>query len=134
MRKSKGSLLDFLSVMVTIIFMAVVSMVLFNLSELLITRMDMSQVTRKYILRMETKGFLDEADRNNLVQELQEIGVQNVDLSGSTMHPVAYGDTIFLCVKGSMAGKVLKNEGEWGSGFVQKQYVVEEKRMSTAKN
>ena len=134
MKKSKGSLLDFLTVIVTIFAMAALVMVFFNLSELMIIRMNVSQITRKYILRMETKGFLDVVDQDSLVNERQELGIRDIDLSGSTMAPVAYGETIVLSVKGSLLGNMLEDDGGWPDEFVQKKYDVEEKRMSTAKN
>lgn len=134
MKKSKGSLLDFMTVCISLLAMVVVMLVYLNLSELMMTKLDVSQVTRKYILRMETKGYLDDGDRANLLQELAALGMQEIDLSGSTLSPVSYGETIRLTVKGSIVGSVLNLENGWLNGFLQRKYTVEEKRMSTAKN
>lgn len=134
MQKSKGSVLNFMTVCITLLAMSCVIMVYFNLSELLVTKQDISQVTRKYILRMETKGYLDAGDKVLLEEELRLAGMKEIDLSGSTLSPVTYGETIRLTVKGTISGTAYNAESWWLNGFEQKEYVVEEKRTSTAKN
>lgn len=132
--KSKGSLLDFMTVGISLVAMAVVVMVYLNLSELMLTRLEVSQVTRKYILRMETKGYLDRADESALFSELAALGLEEIDLTGSTCLPVGYGESIRLSVRGKVMGSVLNMEDGWLNGFIQREFTVEEKRMSTAKN
>lgn len=77
-----------------------------------------SQIARKYILRMETVGELTEADRVALTLELEAAGVTELSLAGTTMEQVAYGDTIELVIHGKL--------GE--------QYEFEEKKVSSAKH
>lgn len=79
---------------------------------------DVGQVARKYILRMETTGCLLAADRALLMQELMEMAVTEIDLTGTTVSPVAYGAPIILQIKGKLEGK----------------HDFSEKRVSTAKN
>ena len=77
-----------------------------------------SQIARKYILRMETTGELTEADRTALSQELESLGVTELDLSGTTMDRVDYGDTIVLVIRGKLEGE----------------HAFEEKKISSAKH
>lgn len=133
-KKSKGSLIDFVTVMLTIVAMLAILAVFFQVSELLIIRMDVSQVTRRYMLRMETKGFLEEEDMRALEEELAALGLGDIDLSGSTLTPVAYGETIVLSVRGRITGRSMKEDGGWPLEWTERDYEVEEKRMSTAKN
>lgn len=123
-----------MTVCISLLAMLLVIAVYFNLSELMMTKLEMSQVTRKYILRMETKGYLDAADKTGLLSELTALGVREIELEGTTLMAVGYGETIRLCVKGTVAGQVPDTGSGWIDGFVQRAFVVEEKRMSTAKN
>ncbi|MBQ8822983.1 MAG: hypothetical protein IJZ82_10095 [Lachnospiraceae bacterium] len=133
-KKSRGSLIDFMMVLLTIVAMLAVLVVFFQVSELLIVRMDVSQTTRRYLLRMETKGYLEESDRTALLDELAGLGLKDIDLSGSTCSPVAYGETIVLIIRGKITGSSINDGGGWPYESVQRDYEVEEKRMSTAKN
>lgn len=78
---------------------------------------EVTQIAREYILRMETEGSLTAEDRAGLVYELGAQGVTEIDLSGTTLSPVAYGDRIVLLIQGKLEGK----------------YDITEKRVSTAK-
>ena len=131
-KKSRASLIDFTSVLLAVLAMVVIICAFFQISELLIVRMDISQTSRKYMLRMETRGYLEEVDRSSLEQELTALGLSDIDLSGTTLSPVAYGDVIVLHVKGRITGRSIN--GGWPLGWVEREYDVEEKRMSTAKN
>lgn len=133
-RKSKGSLLDFMTVGISLLAMVVVVMVYLNLSQLMLTKLEISQISRKYILRMETKGYLDEGDKSALLLELASVGMQEIELGDSTLSPVGYGENICLSVKGTVIGRVLNVEDGWLNGFMQREFIVEENRMSTAKN
>lgn len=55
---------------------------------------------REYILKMETKGYLEPDDEQSLLDKLNHIGMKNVSLNGTTMMEVPYGDTIVLQIQG----------------------------------
>ena len=76
-----------------------------------------SQVSRQYILKMETYGYLTEGDRDNLIDSLAEAGLTNISLAGTDMSEVGYGNEIKLYISGST------EEG----------YEIREFRTSTAK-
>lgn len=86
--------------------------------KLLNTKAAVNQITRKYILRMEATGRLTDADRIALVQELENVGVTELELAGTTVDWVGYGEPIVLMIQGRL------EDG----------YEIREKRVSTAKH
>ena len=118
MNRREGNVSELLATCICILGMTAVMMSYMGSMELVQQKMAVNQLARRYILRMETVGYLTEADRISLQTELQQIGVANIDLSGTTLKEVAYGEPISLYIKGKLKG----------------QYEFEEKRASTAKN
>lgn len=134
-RKQEGSVMDFLSVCICILAMSIVLMVYLSCTDLLSRKGQISQVARCYMLKMETVGCLTEGDRNAMLAELQTIGLQGIDLTGSTVTPVEYGDTIILQIRGKLQGKVWReNHDLFQSVFTVQEIPVEEICMSTAKH
>lgn len=81
-------------------------------------KMEVSQIARKYILRMETVGMLTDEDRAELCAELDSAGVTNLRLDGTTFSQVGYGEPIILQMQGNL----------------KEDYAFTEKRVSTAKH
>lgn len=133
--KQEGSVLDFLSVCICILAMSIVVTAYFYCSDLLLRKGQVSQVARCYILKMETLGCLTESDKNQMLAELQSIGLQAIDLTGSTMNPVEYGDSVILHIRGKIQGRMWgENHDLFQSVFTVREVPVEETRMSTAKH
>ena len=133
--KREGSVLDFLPVCICILAMSIVVKAYFYCSELLLKKGQISQVARCYILKMETVGCLTEGDRNQMLEELQAIGLGGIDLTGSTMNPVEYGDSVILRIRGNLQGRIWGGEHDlFRSIFTAREVPVEETRMSTAKH
>ena len=84
--------------------------------QLIYQKTAVNQIARKYILRMETTGSLTASDQVQLVQELEAAGATELELEGSTLESVGYGNPVVLLIRGKLEG----------------QYVFEEKRVSTA--
>lgn len=134
-RKSKGNVMDLVTIGITILAMSIVVMAYLECSGLMMKKLEISQVSRRYILKMETLGYLNEQDRQEMIAELTNLGMQGIDISGSTLQQVQYGDTIVLRIKGTIGARTIENaKGVWDAGFVAKQFMVEEFRASTAKN
>lgn len=135
MKKSKGNVLDFLTIIITILAMSIIVMAYLECTSLMMKKLEVSQISRKYILKMETEGYLSAQNKTNLLKELQDMGVSGIDISGTTLQPVTYGDAIYLKIRGTINGRVIGTLNEmWSDGFISKQFTVEELRMSTAKN
>jgi len=134
-KKSSGSVTDVLSVVICMIAMSIIMMAYLNSIQLLNTKSEVSQLARKYILRMETVGYLTGSDKAWLTQELNTLGISDPDFSGTTMNEVGYGSPVILSIQGNINGK----EAIWGGGifavvFGDKSHPFQEIRMSTAKN
>ncbi len=132
--KREGSVLDFLPVCICILAMSIVVTAYFYCSELLLKKGQISQVARCYILKMETVGYLTEGDRSRMLEELHTIGLGGIDLTGSTVNPVEYGDSVILHIRGNLQGKFWGGEHDlFHSVFMAREVPVEETRLSTAK-
>ena len=118
MRQEKGSIGDIMSAGICMLVMTVLMLSYMDNVWLIHQKTAVSQIARQYILRMETVGYLTEEDRIRLGQELEVAGVTELELAGTTMSPVAYGDIITLEIRGRLGGE---ND-------------FEEKRISTAKH
>lgn len=118
MRKERGSAADIMVSGLCILAMTVVMLSYMESVSLLNQKAFVGQLARKYILRMETVGYLTERDRIMLCQELETAGVSEVILEGTTLHEVVYGAPITLQIGGKLKGE----------------YAFEERRVSTAKN
>lgn len=126
--------MDFTTIGITILAMAIVWMAHLGMAELVLTKIEVSQVARKYMLRMETIGYLTGEEKANLTEELSRLGMEKINFTGTTMQPVGYGEDIYLCLKGTVQGISLDKERIWKSGFTKEEFVVARELMSTAKN
>ncbi|MCM1568641.1 MAG: hypothetical protein NC081_04250 [Roseburia sp.] len=117
-QKQPGNIGDLLSTGLCILAMTVMMLAYMECTELIHQKSMAGQLARKYILRMETIGYLTEPDESALREELREIGVTDTSLAGTTLQQVGYGAPVTLCIKGKLGGR----------------YTFEEKRVSTAKN
>lgn len=118
MKRERGSVADIMAAGLCMLAMTVVMLAYIGNAGLINTKASVNQIARKYILRMETTGQLTDADQIALVQELENVGVTELDLEGTTMEPVGYGEMIVLQIRGKLEDK----------------YELKEKRVSTAKH
>lgn len=118
MRRERGNVGDILVVGLCMLAMTIVMLAYMEDVRLVYRKAEINQIARKYILRMETTGELTDADYISLSRELETLGVTELNLSGTTMDRVGYGEPIVLQLKGKLEGE----------------YEFEEKRVSTAKN
>ena len=117
MKKEPGNVGDFMAVCICMLLMTVLLVAYMDSVELLEEKTEVNQIARKYILRMETIGYLSDTDNVRLYRELEEAGVTEVSLDGSTLEHVGYGEAIVLRIRGKLRGS----------------YEIDEKRVSTAK-
>lgn len=127
-------MLDFLTMGIAMIAISIVVFVSLNVMELMMIKLEVSQIARKYILAMETRGCLWEEDREDMLNELRQMGLKDIDIVGTTLQPVDYGENIVLSIKGNVSGWKASVGDIWKKVFEIEEYEVEEKRMSTAKN
>lgn len=118
MKRHKGNVADLLITGICILAMTAVMLSYMHSVELIQQKTQVGQLGRKYILRMETVGYLTAEDRTALMQELSDLGVTQADCEGTTLSPVSFGEPIALRIRGKLKGE----------------YAFEEYRASTAKN
>ena len=118
MNRERGNIGDLMVSGICLLAMTVVMLAYLDSAGLIHQKTQVSQIARKYILRMETVGMLTEADRTALSSELEAVGVTEMRFDGTTVLQVDYGEPIILQIQGKL-----------GNG-----YEFTEKRMSTAKH
>lgn len=118
MKREVGSVGNLMATGICILAMTVVMLSFMQCVALIQQKTGVNQLARKYILKMETVGFLTGRDQTLLCGELEQLGVEDIRLDESTLQQVNYGDPITLTIQGTLKG---------GYTFV-------ETRASTAKN
>ena len=118
MHRHRGNIGDIMLTGICMLAMLVMLLACFESVELLNSKASVGQLARKYILQMETCGYLSGQARAALSVELAELGVTEISFDGTTFNEVSYGDAISLEIRGKLKGE----------------YDFVEKRVSTAKN
>ena len=130
----KGSVVDVMSVGICVIAMTVLMLAYMGSVQLLNSKSQIDQIARKYILRMETVGYLTGNDQLEKTRELAALGAAELDYTGSTLNQVDYGSTISLVIRGKIPGRtVVTGSGLFHTTQEIAWYEFEEQRISTAK-
>lgn len=134
MRKDKGQILNLLSVLFALVGTAILCLVLFSYMDLLERKIDINQVSRRYILRMETAGYLTAQDRTALERELSELGVSGITFDGTTLSDAGYGNPVVLAFSGELHYQGIRLITMVQAREEALTVRIEERRVSTAKN
>ena len=67
------------------------------------TREQLNQIARAYMLEMETTGYLKSTGVDALRADLEQEGLKNVNLVGTTTSPAGYGERIELVIEGDLS-------------------------------
>lgn len=111
MKKKNGYVIADLGIpLLTLVFVgiAIVSFSIYTTENKRIN--DLDRLGREYILRMESNGYLDDANKNTLMQELQAIGANNISIQG-TMSEAPYGSKINLSISCNVDVETVKMDG-----------------------
>ena len=118
MKKNEGNIGNIMATGFCMLAMASLMLSYMDHIQLIQQKTQVSQLARKYILKMETEGYLTPTARVSLTEELQELGVTEPIYDGTTLETVSYGEPIALQIQGKL----------------REEYAFTEKRVSTAKN
>ena len=110
-KKKKGSIMENMIVMLLNILLCAFLVIIFGAFAGISDKWGMRQVAREYTLIMETEGFLKPSDQASLIAELEEYGMYDISLAGTTMSEVDYGNRIYLCIKGKYDDNILAFAG-----------------------
>lgn len=118
MKKERGNIGNIMATGFCMLAMTSLMLAYMDQMQLIQQKIQVSQLARKYILKMETEGYLTPTARVSLTEELRELGVTEPVYDGTTLEAVSYGDTIALQIQGKL----------------REEHDFTEKRVSTAKN
>ena len=118
MKKETGNVGDLMTAGLCVLALVVVIFSYLDSAQLIQDKLQVAQLARKYILRMETVGMLSAEDEAVLSRELIDLGVTDFRLDGTTTRAVGYGEEIVLEIRGKLDGS----------------HAFTERRVSTAKH
>ena len=133
-QKDKGMLEHFLPALVTIVFMGILWFGSMVTASNIDKSSALNQITRKYMLRMEADGYLTQENRMSMVSELQTLGVEGVDLTGTSLTDVGYGNQVILKVRGNLMVRSIAFRGFTKSMLKEEKIPWTVRRVSVAKN
>ena len=116
-KRNKGNIGDIMPMGIFVICIAFVFASFADCVRIVNVKSSVSQLSRRYILRMETTGYLSADDREELLEELSGAGLEEISLGNTDTSEVGYGNTIKLEIR----------------GVTEDGYEVAEYRTSTAK-
>jgi hypothetical protein len=102
MKRDQGNLMNLFPPLLTIVALAVMLVFFTGWMANLSARDHVYQLSRRYILQMETEGFLNSTLESSLRADLADAGMSNISLSGTTTSEVEYGNVIFLRITGDL--------------------------------
>lgn len=114
--------------------MAITLICLYNISAtgILNSKSDVNMIMRKYIIRMESEGYLTPEDESGMIEELKACGMTNIDISGTTRNEVEYGETVYLYVKGDISRRVVSLNDIKNGIWQDKDVHIDESLSSTS--
>lgn len=132
-KKEKGSIMKMLPVLLAMAVVAIMTTMYFSYMAVCDTREKADQIARKYILQMETTGFLSENDKNNMLSELSDIGLSGINIQGTTLTKQEYGSEIKLII----CADYIVDEMNFNNFLLpvkaEKKYILIVKKKTTAK-
>ena len=99
-RCDRGSIGDVMPMGIFVICIAFVFVSFADCVRMVNVKSSVSQISRHYILRMETIGYLTPEDADGLVSELSDAGLREISLGNTDTSEVGYGNAIRLEIKG----------------------------------
>ena len=101
-KKDEGIIDQALGILLTMIFVVILVLGCMYYSNWITTKNNNDATCRKYMLKMESDGYLDNKNKSELIRDLNNLGVTNIDLSGTTQTETTYGSQVILRVKGTI--------------------------------
>lgn len=99
MKKKRGSIVKMLPVLLGLAAVAVLSIMYITYTDIMDRREMAFQISREYLLRMETEGYLTTEAADEMMAELGKAGVTNINLAGTTLSMSEYGKEITLNIE-----------------------------------
>lgn len=100
---TENMLVALLGLVITTALLTIIICVFAGISD----KWSMKQQARETLLVMETEGYLKPDEQSRLVSSLEDKGLTNISLNGTTLSEVGYGNDITLNIKGVYQNKKL---------------------------
>lgn len=100
MFKKKKGFSDMLVCILVLLFMFIVLRYSLSIYQSMNNGLKKEALARSYMLSMESRGYLTPEDKQALLDDLTELGVTDIDFTGTTLAPVGYGQPVILSVTG----------------------------------
>lgn len=133
MKKKRGFVGKLMIPLFAILATFMVMVIYENATKNLMDKQKVDILARQYILKMETDGYLEKNEEDNLIRELQKIGLTNISLNGTTETQVGYGKEIKLEINANLKSKDYSARG-FGLDKREKLMPIHIEETSTAKN
>lgn len=148
-KKEKGTIDHLLPGFLIVIIAFIIFLVYIDTASVIALRDRADMITREYVLKMESNGWLDDASTQNLVSKLENlesggIYVENIRVSGSVSQydagvvlsgvsePVGYANTVTLEITGDIINPKA-NRSAFGIPITSSNYDLHIVKQSTAK-
>ncbi|MCD8379527.1 MAG: hypothetical protein LUC95_04190 [Lachnospiraceae bacterium] len=110
-KRDEGYIYQLLPVLLSLGMVAVLVVLSADFFRVIRQRDLIDQIGREYLLMMETEGCLSATEQAALTVSLEEAGLCNVSLDGTTTVEAGYGSQIALCISGTLPQTVLGQRG-----------------------
>lgn len=114
-KKTKGDS-TYVATMISIFVLVGLFAALFYTFAQISTQNKIERTYRQYLLVMETQGQLTSSAKAQLIADLTALGMENIDLTGTSESPVAYGGTVTLHISGDLSVDRVKTGTASGGG------------------
>jgi len=101
-RKKQGSMMKLVAVLISVVVTGIMGIVMVSFSGNLDNKDRIYITASEYLLSMETKGYLVEEDKEQLLFSLTELGMTNISLSGTTLTEAGYGNKVTIEITGEI--------------------------------
>lgn len=134
MKKRKGAIEEMFSLFFGILISVVIVVLFLYTVNVVSIDADINRIGRKYLLEMETQGYLTASARTELEQQLRDMGATEIDFTGTTMSEPGYGNPIYLEVTVRIPLRFLNTDaGLTGTFTEQRIWTYTISQVSTAK-
>lgn len=96
MKKKKGSVMDLIVPLIGILVTFVAIIACSNYISATSKYIKSQQIARKYALKMEVDGYLTPANTEKFKKELTDNKFKNINISGTTVNKVKFGEDLYL--------------------------------------
>ncbi|MCR3759370.1 hypothetical protein KYB31_10265 [Clostridium felsineum] len=95
-QKSEGGIEVVVATLIALISIAFLMVYCISNMIPVINKYKAETIIRKYMLKQEQEGYLTTSNTAAMESELESIGINNIDISGTTLSPVDYGDDVSI--------------------------------------